>query len=180
MAKFFDVFLSSIGIFFVAFCWSYYILRDAKTSLLCATIVAVCASYIVWQIVDKSYKKANNSKTHKARLAKLASYLCFCENLPSTIADLLKYYSFEVQKVQNEGIVANKGGVRFYVGLLLDHDFVTVAELRRVVRCTKREGASKLIVFCLGARGTEMQLANGMQTLPPLPSTISPATSRSS
>ena len=137
-------------------------MRDAKTSLLCATIVAVCASYIVWQIVDKSYKKASKSKAHQARLAKLASYLCFCENLPATIADLLKYYSFEVQKVQNEGIVATKGGVRFYVGLLLDHDFVTVAELRRVVRCAKREGTSKLIVFCLGARGTEMQLANGI------------------
>ena len=162
MAKFFDVFLSSIGIFFVTFCWCYYILRDVKTSLWCAIVVGVCASYIVWQIVSKSHQRAKISKAHKAKLSKLASYLCFCESLPTIIAELVKYYSFEVQKVQNEGIVATKGGVRFYIGLLLDHDFVTVAELRRVVRCAKSQDATKLIVFCLGVKGTEIQLANGI------------------
>lgn len=160
MAKFFDVFLSSIAIFFVTFCWSYYILHDGKTALFGAIIVGVCASYIVYQIVDKSQSRANATKSRKQKLAAFASYLAFCENMAEIVANLLKYYSFGVQNVQNDGIIATKEDVRYYVGLLLDNDFVALTELRKVVRRAKQVKADKLIVFCLGVKPTDIQLAN--------------------
>lgn len=160
MAKFLDVFLSSIGIFFVTFCWSYYVLRDTKASLWCALIVGVCASYIVYRIVCKSFDKATQSKNQKAKISALTNYLCFCENIVAVICDLLKYYSFSIENRQNDGIVATKGEIRYYVVLLFDNDFVSTADVRRVVRRAKSARADKLIVFCIGVKPTDCQLAN--------------------
>lgn len=160
MAKFFDVFLSSIGIFFVTFCWSYYVLHDAKTALFCAIIVGVCASYIVYQIVSKNLSKTQAKQVKKQKLAGFVGYLAFCEDAQKVFEDLLRYYSFYVQHTANDGIVANKGGTSYYVGLLFDNDFVTLAELRKVVRQAKQVKANKLIVFCIGVKPTDVQLAN--------------------
>ena len=161
MAKFLDVFLSSIAIFFVTFCWSYYVLRDGKSALWCAVIVGVCASYIVYKIVSKSFDKASAKQQSKKKLASFANYLCFCEDIANLCANLLKYYSFDIKSVQNEGIVAIKGQVRYYIALLFDNDFVSVADVRRVVRSAKSLQVDKLIVFCIGVKPTENQLANG-------------------
>ncbi len=160
MAKFLDVFLSSIAIFFVTFCWSYYVLRDVKSALWCAFIVGVCASYIVYKIVCKSFDKASATKNLKTKIASFGNYLCFCENVGSVCADLLKYYSFDIKKVQNDGIVATKSAIRYHVALLFDNDCVTIADVRRVVRMAKGLQADKLIVFCLAVKPTENQLAN--------------------
>ncbi len=160
MAKFLDVFLSSIGIFFVTFCWSYYVLRDVKSALWCAFIVGVCASYIVYKIATKSFDKASAKQNSKKKLASFGAYLCFCEDIGNVCAELLKYYSFDIKKVQNDGIVATKSAIRYHVALLFDNDCVTIAEVRRVVRRAKSLQANKLIVFCIGAKPTESQLAN--------------------
>ena len=161
MAKFLDVFLSSIGIFFVTFCWSYYVLRDVKCALFCASIVGVCASYIVYKIVCKSSQRTSTTKNNKKKIASFTNYLCFCENVANVCAELLKYYTFDVKKVQNDGIVATKSGVSYYVALLFDNDFVSIADVRRCVRRAKNTKADKLMVFCIGVKPTESQLANG-------------------
>ena len=161
MAKFLDVLLSSIGIFFVTFCWSYYLLRDGKSALWCAFIVGVCASYIVYKIVCRSFEKSSAKQNNKKKIASFTSYLCFCENIGNVCAELLKYYTFDIKKVQNDGIVATKSGFSYYVALLFDNDFVSVADTRRCVRKAKGAKADKLLVFCIGVKPTESQLANG-------------------
>ncbi len=161
MAKFLDVLLSAIAIFFVTFCWGYYVLRDAKTALLVSTIVALCASYIVWRIVESRSEKVANNKRKKAQLQSFAHYFGFCENAVEVFCDLLKYYRFDVVERQNDGIVAVKNAQRCYVALLFDNDIVTLQEVRRVVKGAKRAKADRLIAFCIAVKNTEIQLAKG-------------------
>ena len=160
MARFLDVFLSSIAIFFVTFCWVYYILRDATTALILALFVALCASYIVYRIVCTTHKKQQLTKSKKSHLASFTNYLCFCENVGDVFAQLLKYYTFDVQNAQNDGIVATKNGQKNYVALLFDNDVVTTSELRKAVKTAKQHQANKLIVFCIGYKPTDAQMAN--------------------
>lgn len=160
MAIFLDVFLITISIFFVAFCWIYYVMREGKTALFLALIVGLCASYVVYRIVNNSYKKAQLSRSKKARLQSFANYLCFCENIQNVVADLLKYYSFDITSLQNDGICATKKGKKCFVTWLLDDDCVSVCNVRKVVKMAKRQGAERLIVFCVGVKGTEITLAN--------------------
>lgn len=161
MAKFFDVFLIAISIFFVTFCWIYYVIRDGTTALWLALIVGVCASYVVYRIVNNRHKKAQLSRNKKARLQSFSNYLCFCENIQNVVADLLKYYNFDVTSVQNDGIIAMKNSKKCFVTWLLDDDCVSVCNVRKVVKMAKRQNAERLIVFCVGAKGTEIALANG-------------------
>lgn len=161
MAKFFDVFLSSIAIFFVSFCWGYYVLRDYKLALGVAIVIGLCSSYIVYRIVNKGQSKAVATKQKKAMLASFCNYLSFCENASDVFADLLKYYTFVIEKVGDECLVAVKNGQKSYVALMFDSDCVTVQEVRKAVKMAKANKVDKLVVFCLGAKATEIQLANG-------------------
>ncbi len=161
MAKFLDTFLIGISIFFVAFCWIYYVIHNGETALWLALIVALCASYIVYRIANNRHKKAQLSHNKKARLQSFANYLCFCENVETVIADLLKYYNFDVTSVQNDRIVATKNYKKYFVTWLLDDDCVSVCDVRKVVKMAKRQATEQLIVFCVGAKGTEITLANG-------------------
>lgn len=160
MAKFLDVFLIAISIFFVAFCWIYYVMRDGKIALLLALIVGLCASYIVYRIVNNRHKKAQLSRSKKAQLQSFANYLCFCENIQSLVADLLKYYNFDTTYVKIDDIVATKNGIKYCVTWLLDDDCVSVWDVRKVVKMAKHQGAERLIVFCVGVKGAEITLAN--------------------
>ena len=160
MAKFFDVFLSSIAIFFVAFCWGYYVLREPKLALWVALTIGLCASYIVYRIVDKNQSKALASKARKNQMESFKDYLSFCENAVEVFANLLKYYNFGINKLGDDHIVATKNAQTSYVALMFDNDVATIADVKKAVRGAKRNNTNKLIVFCIGVKGTEVQLAS--------------------
>jgi uncharacterized membrane-anchored protein YhcB (DUF1043 family) len=160
MAIFLDIFLSSIAIFFVTFCWIYYILHNVTTALLLSLIVGLCSSYIVYRIASTNHKKQQLTKNKKAQLDSFANYLCFCENAGDVFVKLLKYYTFVPQHVQNDGIVATKNGQQYYVALLFDNDIVTPSEVRKAVKTAKGHHVDKLIAFCIGYKPTDLQMAN--------------------
>ena len=136
-------------------------MRDYKLALWVAVVIGLSSSYIVYRIVDKRSGIAVATKQKKARLTSFVNYLGFCENAGDVFADLLKYYTFELEKVENDHLVAYKNGQRICIALAFDNDCLTSQEVKKAVKMAKSNKASRLVVFCVAVKSTEIQLANG-------------------
>ena len=160
MAKILNCILCSIAVFLLSLTWIYYCLRDSTLALWLALAVALCSCYVIWRI-QKKWENGKKIKLAKRKnIAALGEYLRFGENNAELFAQMLRYYRFEVEKVNGDDLTVVKNGVISYVATRFVQDSLGKDELVKAVIAAKRANCSKLYVFTNKADKTLVDTAN--------------------
>ncbi len=151
MAKFLDVFLSAVAIFFLAFAWIYHYLKNTTASLLGAVVFALCGGWLVFGILTSKQRKTHQKRAKKQQLTALFDYLCYHNDLCQVMLQMAKYYRFQAQKICDDHIVATKENNIVQLGFCFENTSLTNGEARKQIVQAKNNHAQKLILFCNGA-----------------------------
>lgn len=160
MAKILNCILCTIAVFLLALTWIYYCLRDSALALWLSLVVATCSGYLVWRVLS-NWEKGKKIKSAKRKsISALSEYLRFGEDNATLFADMLRYYRFEVTKVDFDNIIVEKGSIKSYVAVRFTQDNLGKDELCKTVVNAKRADCSKLYVFTNKADKSLVDSAN--------------------
>ncbi len=150
MAIFLDVFLSAIALFFVAFAWVYYCLREVFVAFVLATVLSACGGYLIFRLVNYRSNRALLKKQKKAKVKAFAKYLCYCTNLENLFEGMLKYYTFYPLYKRKDCLVCAKNNQRVFVALCFVEDSLSKNTLRNILIQANRRQCQRAIIFCNG------------------------------
>ena len=160
MAKILNCILCSIAIFLLSLTWVYYCLRNSTLALWLALVIALAACYIIWRIQTKWEKGKKIKLAKRKKIAALGEYLRFGENNAELFSEMLRYYRFEVEKVNCDDLIVTKNGITSYVVTRFVQDSLSKEEIVRAVIAARRAKCSKLYVFANKAEKSLVDAAN--------------------
>ena len=147
MAKILNCILCTIAIFLLGFIWVYYCLRNSTLALALSLIVAIASAYLIWRFQTERENGKKIKLAKRKSIAALSEYLRFGENNAELFADMLRYYRFEVEKVDFDNLIVVKNNVKSYVAMRFVQDSVDKIEMCKTVIDAKRAQCQKLYVF---------------------------------
>ena len=147
MAKILNCILSTIAVFLLFFTWVYYCLKDSALAFWLSLIVAFATGYLVWRFLSKWENGKKIKLAERKNIATLSEHLRFGENNSELFADMLRYYRFEVTKVDYDNLTVVKNGVKSYVATRFTQDSISKEELCKAVVAAKRADCAKLYIF---------------------------------
>ena len=160
MAKILNCILCTIAVFFLSFIWVYYCLRNSTLALWLSVVVAIATAYIVWRFLTERENGKKIKLAKRKSIAALSEYLRFGENNAQLFEDMLRYYRFEVEKLDYDNLIVVKNNVKSYVAMRFVQDSISKDELFKAVIAAKRADCSKLYVFANKADKQLVDIAN--------------------
>lgn len=163
MAKILNTLFSTIGIFFLCFLWIVYCTKNSMLAFALSSIVALSAAYLIFngQKAFDNRKKIKNSE--KKKIFSLGETLRFGEDNASLIADMLRYYRFEAEKIDFDNLIAIKKE-RTFVAIRMTADSITRESLATAVATAKRNDCRKLFLFA--HKADKSLIASASQAIP--------------
>ena len=161
MAKILNSVLCAFAILFVCFAWVYYSLKDDVLAILLSLIVALCAWYLIWKAQSHIDFGKKIKLAQKNAVSSFVNFLRFGADNATLFENMLRYYRFELDRVNYDSLIATKNGQKSYVAICFQHDNVTKDELRDAVVSAKRAACEKLYIFTVKADSTSLATANG-------------------
>ena len=147
MAKILNCILSTIAIFLLFFTWVYYCLKDSAIAFWLSLVVALASAYLIWRFQTERDNGKKIKLAKRKSIAALSEYLRFGENNAELFADMLRYYRFDVEKVDFDNLIVVKNNVKSYVATRFVQDSLDKVELCKAVIAAKRTRCEKLYVF---------------------------------
>ena len=147
MAKILNTILCALIIFALCFLWIVYCLKDSTVALALSLIVALASSYLIWKAQTERANVKKIKLAQRKKIAELGQYLRFGADNAALFTEMLRYYRFEVTRVDYDNLVVTKNGVKSYVAIRFGRDCASQEEVVGAVVAAKRAECSKLYIF---------------------------------
>ena len=161
MAKILNTFLSAFAVFFLCFAWVHYSLKDNLWALALSAVVALCSGYLIWKAQDGLASGKKAKLAHKSAVANLVNLLRFGTDNAALWEEMLRYYRFEVEKLDFDNLITTKNGQKSYVAIRFAHDKLSLDEVRDAVLSAKRANCCCLYLFAAKSDAACAAIANG-------------------
>ena len=161
MAKILNSFLCAFAVFFLCFAWIYYSLKDDILAFLLSLIVALCTSYLIWKAQSHFDAGKKIKFAQKNAISSFVNLLRFGTDNAAIFEEMLRYYRFEVERVNYDSLIITKNGQKSYVAINFSHDSLNKDELRDAVIAAKRAACVRLYIFTAKAYTALVDVANG-------------------
>lgn len=146
-------------IFALSFLWVYFCLKSVIWAVALGLILALCSSYIIFRIQNKTGQITASKKQNKKAVASFYDYLKYNENNAALFTELYRYYGYAVDAVDYDSFVATKDCVSTYVMTLYGKDNVTANDVTECVRLAKRRKTDKLRLYACKIDSVALQNA---------------------
>lgn len=147
MAKILNTVLCTLIIFLLSFLWIVYCLKDSTIALALSLTVAVASGYLIWRAQTERENHKKIKLAERKKLTSFSEYLRFGADNEALFSDMLRYYRFEVARVDYDNLTVTKNGTKSYVAIRFGKDTLSSDELFSSVVAAKRANCSKLYVF---------------------------------
>lgn len=160
MAKILNTILCALIIFMLCFVWVVYCLKDTTIALALSLIVSASSGYLIWRAQTKRENSKKIKLAKRTKIATLGNYFRFGADNATLFEDMLRYYRFEVTRVDYDNLIVEKNGTKSFVAIRFGKDTLSQDELTVAVVDAKRAECSKLYVFANKVDKTAQNTAN--------------------
>ena len=159
MSKILNTILCTLIIFFLSFLWVVYSLKDKTVALILSLVVALASCYLIERAQTERENHKRLKLNERKKIAEFKEHLRFGADNAALFADMLRYYRFEVTRVDYDNLTVTKNETKSYVAIRFAKDTLSSDELVAAVIAAKRAECSKLYVFANKIDNTTLSVA---------------------